>query len=240
MRQFNRLLATDFRNVRNLLVIVAAIIVVAHVAFLIATGSMSETSANGWFVAVNGLIIGTVVIVPIVLSFTIWSKEWELNTHYVLFSLPVPRWYILLSKLIVVVSVFLTLCAFAVFGYFMDISLHRNFPELIGNLSGKNVFYEFLNYLVAVNSAMLGYLAGKSLPKLRGLVTFILFIALVNIPNYIMGFPIFTVRHSATQAARSAAIPLDQSYWTAIIVLLLVNLLYIVASGVILKKRIEL
>lgn len=191
MQAFNRLIKTEFRNTRNIFIASAAAIVVAQIFLFFYAQGKTEQQAMISCSLINGLLISAAALIPFVHSFTIWTEEWKNNTNYLLFSIPVSKTKIFLSKFLSIFMEYIILLGIALIGFLIDsvFILHVNFNFNITSSLGS--LTQFIICLLAISisfifSCFFSILVGKLSPKFSGFISFIVFIAMNLLCNSII------------------------------------------------------
>ena len=110
-------------------------------------------------------------LMSLVRSFLIWKNEWDSNTNFLLLSLPVKGYKIVLSKIGVLgVEIFLYVLLVFLIPYIMLTYFTEEFSVVVITFLKVWFLVSFRIFLV-VPFAMFPYLLGRVVPKAKGWIT---------------------------------------------------------------------
>jgi hypothetical protein len=154
MQAFSRLLKTDWRNMRGVIWGAAGMIVLLQLFSLFSLFFNTNLYFDVCMEVVNAVCIVAALTVPFVNSFTIWAIEWNSRSHYVLFSLPVPRASIMFSKFLTVLLHYLLLACVTLAGMWLQFSRVQQTGQMelawLQQLNGGKPFVLFAGMLICL------------------------------------------------------------------------------------------
>ncbi|WP_187273826.1 ABC-2 transporter permease [Paenibacillus sp. N3.4] len=181
MHAFSRLLLTELRNRRNIMLITlgADVLLIAAVTILAFHSNLDNMA---FMMFLNIAVFVVVLLIPFMHGFSTWREEWKQHSIYHLLALPVPRTYLLITKYIAILVEILLLLAVTIVGLWIqhwlsDGVLFRAEPLVTFEWSKVILVVKlFLTATSLVFLCSMSTLLGKWIGKLSLLVTFLAFV----------------------------------------------------------------
>lgn len=184
MHAFRRLLITEMRNRRNIILITLGAGVLLNAAISIILSQLDRLPESLGIITILNIIVFTAMLfIPFLHSFTVWREEWKQHTIYHLLALPVPRIYLIMSKYIsilieVLLILLVTIMSLWVQYQISDGLLFRAEPLVTFDWSKALLV---MNWLLSASSLVflcsMSVLLGKCSGKVSLLITFLSFVA---------------------------------------------------------------
>ena len=182
MRAFRRMLITELRNRRNVLWIILGSHILLNVAIIFLTAH-TRSDQLSYLIPLNITLLSTMLILPFLRCFSTWRDEWRQQSIYQLFTLPVPRSYLLMTKTLAIfieVGMIFTVTGISLWIQY-DVSHGHLFrAEPLITMDGAKLRLMMSIFLAAISLVLLCTMSlfiGQWVGKLPLLVTFVSFVA---------------------------------------------------------------
>jgi len=184
MHAFRRLLLTQLRSRRSMIMVILAADLILNAASAILTFRLRyEPGELSYIMSLNIAVLATMLLIPFMHCFSAWLDEWKQRSIYQLLSLPVPRVYLLASKSIPIMVEILLIIAVTATGLWIQHRLSGGLlfrAEPLISFDWSKVRFIAELFLVTASVIFLSSLSvfvGKWSSRLPVLVTFLTFIA---------------------------------------------------------------
>jgi len=182
MHAFRRLLLTEFRNRRNVLWVIMSSHILLNIPIIFLTAH-TPIAQLAYLIPLNVTLLSVMMILPFLRCFSIWRDEWKQQSIYQLFTLPVPRAYLLLTKSIAILLEAGMIFAVTVISLWIQYVVsdgHLFRAEPLTTINGPTLLFIFSIVMTAVSLILLCAMSlfmGHWIGKLPLLSTFINFVA---------------------------------------------------------------
>lgn len=189
---FKTLYGKELREVRLEILLVLAITIFFTVLVYLKT----DGAERGFIVVPGMMTLGLAIFIPFVTSFKLFSREWRNNTVYLMMSLPVSGTMLLGSKLLALVTQYIIGTLVVVFT--VSAAVFISFPEMWQLFNQAPILWQigllmylagFTKMLFIFCASFLSQVGGKVFSRGSGLITFVMFIALLVLFSNVMPDP---------------------------------------------------
>ncbi len=189
---FKALYGKELREVRLEILLIAAI----TVFFTILVYLKTDGNVRGFIMVPGMMTLGLAIFIPVLTSFKLFSRDWRNNTVCLRMSLPVSGTILRGSKLLALVTQYLAGTLVVVFT--VSAAVFISFPEIWQLFTREPIFVQmallmylagFTKILFIFCASFMSQVSGRVFSRGSGLITFVMFIALLILLTNVMPEP---------------------------------------------------